>query len=348
MNFDDRHSRSTIRRKKVAARRGLVIREIVVLTIIPSILASVLLPGVANVREAARRSNCSNNLKQQSLAMHNFESSFKRFPPGCSKSLSFTGYGTADDDGRNLYAWGAHLLPYIEGESLYSALAATNSNDLGGALEQEPTRLLLRTPRVVWRCQSDTSAPILNYRRPFELGDGEFTPMALSNYVAVAGSHDVSAYGNGMFYLNSTTKYADVTDGMSNTLMIGERSWTRGVWLQYQGYAATAYGVRSARERSHRGLADALGGGRVRINFSATSQSHGLGQSYVRRGFSSNHPGGVLFALADGSVQFVASDVDADIDPQTQCARTPEVDSVFERWLCRNDGQSVSEEELGD
>ncbi len=347
MTFDHQGRLKSIRKRIRLSRKGLVIREIVALTIIPWMLISLLLPAVQNVREAASRMKCGNNLKQQAIAMHNFESAFGHFPAGCSEVL---GGPPKVTDGKNLYAWGAVLLPYLEADNTYTALSAWSTVDLEQNFQQAHSRSALEASIDTFRCPSDSAAPLLNVGRSFELPNGENAPIALSNYVASNGSGDLKANGdsggaNGLFYLNSMQTLGRLTamDGSSNTILIGERAWSRRSGVKYRSRGAVVCGVRSTREASFYGLADALAAGRFQVNFDAIKQPDGLGESYLRRGFSSNHVGGAQFALADGSIRFIPRSIDADMDSETQCTKTPEVDSAWEALLSCNDGQSFPE-----
>jgi hypothetical protein len=228
----------------------------------------------------------------------------------------------------------------------FNALAEYSPNDFERALENAETRKILQVPHAVYRCPADVTSPLLNIGRSFVLSSGEDAPLALASYVAANGSQDLTASGrdgaaNGMFCAGDGLTLARVRDGLSNTVMLGERAWSRKNWNWYHGRAAVAFGARSVRERSYYGLADTMATGRYRLNFEAVAQPDGLGQSYIRRGFSSNHAGGALFAFGDGSVRFISESMDNDMDPKTQHTRTDRVDSNWERLLSRNDGEAV-------
>ena len=121
-----------------------------------------------------------------------------------------------------------------------------------------------------------------------------------------------------------------------------ERAWIRG--NSEQPRAAIALAIRSQQGNSFVGLADSLAAGRYKMNFNAVNHSSGLGQSFIRRGYSSNHPGGANFCFADGSIRFLADNIDADMDSQTQTTKTPEPDSLWEQMLSISDGQELPED----
>lgn len=337
------------RRQGGRKRLGLVIRELIVLSMAPMVLLSLLFMGVLQARESARRMTCAGNLKQQTLAMHNFHVLHNHFPPGCSEHL-IGAEAFGNSDGRKLYAWSTFVLPYLEYGDVYEQLRAASPSDLERCFTQQASLRSLQTPIATFRCSSDTSAPLVNYGRSFEVAGQGTLALALSSYVGSNGSRDLDMLGgsqgaNGIFYWNSATRIENIEDGSSNTIMLGERAWIRERGTKFRGRAAVLYGVRSTLDRSFFGLADGMAGGRFRINFNAVDQPGGLGESYVRRGFSSNHRNGATFAMADGSVRFLLNDMDADMDPATQCTRTPVVDSTFEKLLSINDGQTVSLDE---
>lgn len=328
-------------------RRGLVLREIIALTIVPCILLSLMFPAILGIREARDRAICANNLKQLGLALHNFESQNGRLPPGCSENLLDLGAATSAPEGQSLYAWSAFILPYCEQGVAYDVLKDTSAGNLDFCFARESALAALQMPSATFRCPADVTAPRVNYGRSFKIKPEERASMALSNYVAANHSGDLLADrasgANGLFYHHSRISFGAIPDGASSTIMLGERAWSRDRGSRYQSLAATLYGVRSARERSFSGMADAMAGGRFRINFTAIKQADGLGESYLRRAFSSNHSGGANFLFADASVKFIKQDVDADIDPTTQCTRTPQVDSQFEALLSIDDGVTVFE-----
>lgn len=317
---------------------GLVIHEVVILTIIPSILLALLLPAVQNAREAARRMSCSNNLKQHSIGIHVFDSTFGRFPPGCTSNLHFARESRAIGDDVPLYSWGAVILPYIEEDRAHDALINIAPNDLTLNFYSE-SRKILEAPFAAFRCPSDVTAPWQNIGRSFDVANVELAHVGLANYVGNNGSGELATNSNGLFFRDSRLKFGHITDGSSNTVFLGERAWERySGWTKLEARAALTLGVRSSQGNSYYGLADTLAAGRYRPNFNAVRQSNGLGESYVRRGFSSNHPGRSQFVFADGSVRSIVDSVDFDMDQETQLARTIEVDSLWEQLLSRNDG----------
>ena len=138
---------------------------------------------------------------------------------------------------------------------------------------------------------------------------------------------------NGVFWSNSSVQFRDITDGTTNTILVGERTWELtklGTPLSFKGrthpHAAHVYGTATAASNTYYGMADVLGVGESRIN----------GSGYPRNSFSSSHTGGAHFVLCDGSVRFISENVD-------HLKSTSAIDSTFERLLDRADGDPIGE-----
>jgi prepilin-type N-terminal cleavage/methylation domain-containing protein/prepilin-type processing-associated H-X9-DG protein len=180
---------------QVSARRGFTLIELLVVIAILAILIGLLLPAVQKVREAAARSQCSNNLKQIGLAYHGYHDTFKHFPAG---------FVTPSN-----YGWGTALLPWLEQAPLQAAMKIQTTTLAVDANTQ--------LPLSVFQCPSDAGPEISAW---FTVGTGGF---ARSNYVT---SEQVS---DG----NSRYRVTDITDGTSTTIVVGERDTLNnigGVW----------------------------------------------------------------------------------------------------------------------
>jgi prepilin-type N-terminal cleavage/methylation domain-containing protein len=236
-------------------RQAFTLIELLVVLAIIGVLIGLLLPAVQKVREAAARIQCSNNLKQIGLALHNYESANGRFPPAFSKTSglqSGTAYGISYPDAvwsaLNGWAWGTYLLPYVEQDNLYRSL------DLSLPCWAPANAPYVKTRVPVFLCPSATGGSD-GFFVEKDSGDGRHgTPM--SPRVFLAHSHYVTNAGvnqpwgrttpycvdytvpepvpeptgalvdviNGPFYRDSRTRVADVTDGLSNTVFLGEHS----------------------------------------------------------------------------------------------------------------------------
>ena len=198
-------------------RRAFTLVELLVVIAIIGILVALLLPAVQFAREAARRSSCSNNLHQLALAAHNFEGTHRRLPVG-SESKQFP---TAPSFPYNFYRWStlAHLSPFLENSAAYNKLDLTVPLYAPPAYAIAPQNV--EAVAIVVRsflCPSDTG-------RPVAVGFGP------TNYVACAGSGangGTPFEADGMFFVNSTFGFGEVTDGTSNTAFFSESTLGTG------------------------------------------------------------------------------------------------------------------------
>lgn len=302
--------------KKVTRSRGFTLIELLVVIAIIAILIALLLPAVQQAREAARRTQCKNNLKQLALACHNYESTFTVFPIG--HQYAGTRHNHRDHGGTG-YSWGAFILPMIEGAAINSAFDYERT--LSGS-EQMPTRdnaLVAGSPVSSYRCPTDI-APSTAMYRPGSTFEHE---VALSSYAGMAGSFHNSLGSpatnpwaaanlrrNGILMRDSGTKIGDIEDGTSNSIMIGEQTY-RVKWQLAQELGAAAE-ITSAFGSWHGGGGWAQGStsfvlmnGTWGINTPPDPTRWGPGQTSA----SSLHTGGAQFAFADGSVQFLSENI---------------------------------------
>jgi prepilin-type N-terminal cleavage/methylation domain-containing protein/prepilin-type processing-associated H-X9-DG protein len=337
--------------------RGFTLIELLVVIAIIAILIALLLPAVQQAREAARRTQCKNNLHNIGLAMHNYVDTFNVLPPGYIAKIP----QNITSSERSLWSWGAFILPQIDQAPLFNQL------NVGPVLlEQALTTPLglqaLTTPLTVYRCASDTGPQVNNfddsksdnaalnnnwYNRFVTSNGTDRIAIATSNYVMVANTSDSTTppaffaqYGPpmGVGFQNSKIGFRDITDGSSQTLCVGERAWryddlTVGA-ANALGFSAEVCNPSSSANIKAAGLA-AIGIGYDGINYSATNRIH------QGRGFSSNHVGGAHFLMCDGSVHFISENIDYQKNTVTTLP-TP-VTTTFARLLCRNDGQPVGE-----
>ncbi len=321
-----------------ARRRGFTLVELLVVIAIIGILIALLLPAVQAAREAARRAQCSNNLKQIGLALHNYHTLYRQFPMGhyCNVAVPYT---PSNED----WHWEVHLLPFLEQQPLYDALGVNRRMlmDLlsaGVAAEME----LLKTPLAVYLCPSDAGTRLLPHQtRVFQFDDGHgpqgFEP-AKSNYAGVTGLYDPLGKGknNGALSGNRTLSISEIRDGTSNTLAAGERDLRCG--------AATWVGNRNPGGRGVFGMY--YGSGRISIRVNHPDDSNNHDSCY--EGFSSQHPGGALFLFCDGSVHFLSEHLEFSNAGLTQAQLENSASYVsadlglYQRLGIRDDGALVS------
>src|SRR5271166_1706526 len=230
---------------------GFTLIELLVVIAIIAVLIALLLPAVQAAREAARRAQCTNNLKQIGLALHNYEESMSTFPPGYVSSINLTVVNPCDFDqelqnGVDLgtgWAWGSMILPFLEQQPLYSCI---NFN-LSVAYAANDTCSL--TALSVYVCPSDDGPSVVPVfdDPPDPANPGSYSgthivdTVSRGNYVGMWGLGEICAESGakdainnnglgplgqhaGIFYRNSATKISAITDGTSNTIMVGERS----------------------------------------------------------------------------------------------------------------------------
>jgi prepilin-type N-terminal cleavage/methylation domain-containing protein/prepilin-type processing-associated H-X9-DG protein len=268
-------------------RHAFTLIELLVVIAIIAVLMGLLLPAVQKVREAANRASCQNNLKQIGLACHNYHDANGSFPPGYRATAPYP-------DTAPGWGWGAFLLPYLEQDNLYRQI------DFNRPIQSS---LAGQTVLKSFLCPSDVVPS-----NAFLVTDATFTPvawMAPSSYAASVGDDSSEAddpTGNGVFYRNSKTRIADITDGTSNTTIIGDRTWTQvqGAWA-----GAPSGGITRAGSQNPWPFATATAAVLVQahnnwINI-RTDADGGLDD------FTSNHPGGANLLFADGSVHFIHS-----------------------------------------
>ncbi len=275
-------------------RVGFTLIELLVVIAIIAILIGLLLPAVQKVREAAARMSCQNNLKQIGVALHNYHDSYSVLPP----SFNATGpYSDGATDTTPGWGWATYILPSIEQGNLYQQL---------NLKQPAQSSSLIQTVVKVYLCPSDITPSA-----PFAVPDAFGNPVvqaAPSSYAACVGgdeSDTEGASGLGVFYRNSRTRLTDITDGTSNTIMVGERSWgnANGVWAGAINNGVCLRGKQNPCPGSGAGSypASVLVQAHSHLNNATTDTDGGLDD------FSSRHTGGSNFVFADGSVRFLRS-----------------------------------------
>lgn len=330
-------------------RQGFTLVELLVVIAIIGILIGMLLPAVQQVREAARRTQCGNNLRQLMLANLNYESAHQAFPMGYTVTSNGAGWG-----------WGARILPFIEQNSLFDELGVSRT-PLDALFSAPPATLtqLMQTPITTFLCPSDSGFDgnhlLPDSPRGRNLFPGNRQP-AVSNYKAAAGalapqirigsgSNAFPRDGLGMFMGNNKIGLSEVYDGTSNTIALGEADTLirrSGTWL----------GIRSGNTMSHSSIYYVVSWAGARINQPSGAPFPNSGNSGspnsnpglntppgANTGYGSLHAGGgANFCYADGSVRFISQDIDH--RPVYSNFGLGDVNQMglYQQLMCRDDG----------
>ncbi len=368
-------------------KRGFTLIELLVVIAIIATLVAILLPAVQQAREAARRSSCKNNLKQLGLGLHNYHDTYNVFPPGFIVQAQQGGANTmppgfdinigishSDGSGRvdSYWAWGAMILPQIEQGALYDTLRV-GSVMLSDALTNPNTLLQAQQKIAIFSCPSDQveEGNAAGYLMHDNTGT-DVTGTQTASYVGNNGSgimwvpagkvpwvpggaapahkaNDVGDTCNGMFRADASFRMAEFTDGLSNTIAVGERA---------RFIRSPTAGLANCGGANVLGISASGGNAGFRgddtLNWGAASQVLANGRWFFNsdanfscgRGFSSLHQGGAQFLMGDGAVRFVSENIShspygANAAPANQAIGHD--NTVFENLLSRNDGLTIGE-----
>jgi prepilin-type N-terminal cleavage/methylation domain-containing protein/prepilin-type processing-associated H-X9-DG protein len=284
--------------------RGFTLIELLVVIAVIAVLIGLLLPAVQAAREAARRAQCSNNLKQIGLGMHSYHDSRDTFPPAYITTVVNDAVSPETGPG---WGWGAMILNELEQRPLYqSTNFSLQITDLGS--------LTTRTATLsVFLCPSNVgSGPVVASSLTGTVVNSD---LSAGQYVASAGQLEPGEFpdsNNGVFYRNSRNGLRDITDGSSTTLMVGERSrnvadatWVGAVpvWQLCTNpkWVVQECGPPSTMVVSHTGTAST---GLIYVPNSKASMVDD---------YWSLHPGGCNFLFCDGSVRFIKESVNPGI-----------------------------------
>jgi prepilin-type N-terminal cleavage/methylation domain-containing protein/prepilin-type processing-associated H-X9-DG protein len=271
-------------------RPAFTLIELLVVIAIIAILIGLLLPAVQKVRESAGRISCENNLKQLGLALHNYHDAKGAFPPGYRATVPYSDGSTDTSPG---WGWATFILPYLEQNNVYLQL------DLNQPVGNYPA---IQTMIKIYLCPADTVG-----QGPFVVPTAFGTPLALaapSSYAACCGSDTAATTdptGNGVFFRNSQVRMTDVSDGTSQTILIGERAfaYSQGIWAGAMSNGVVLRGSMNKNPGTSNGPAPTLVLAHCHLINTQGDFDGGLDD------FSSRHFGGANLLFADGSVHFI-------------------------------------------
>ncbi len=326
-------------------RMGFTLIELLVVVAIIAVLIALLLPAVQQAREAARRSQCKNNLKQVGLALHNYEEIYNTFPIGFIDAVGGTD-PTIQDGG---WSWQTQILTLIDQGNLQRQLNRLyHPFGLGGNTFEQANSLLVATSQRTFCCPSDRKPETVSLYTSSDLGR---TTIATSSYCGVLGPFDVlpctlkgltittSPGVLGLFTTNSCRSMHEIKDGTSNVLAVGEVSWAISQNnLLYGSVVAGLYAVCTQSSDTSAGPFNHLRACRYQINPPTD------GTAIVFKAFHSQHTGGAHFLLCDGSVRFISQNIDhtnTDYNPTTPNPEGPY--GTYQRLSAIADGQVVSD-----
>ncbi len=329
---------------RLPKRRGFTLVELLVVIAIIGVLVALLLPAIQAAREAARRSQCTNNLKQIGIGLQNYHDTYKTFPLG-----SFNLRTTWMSNGTN---WRALILPFIEESSLHDQLSFNRTDffAMGWYGNLGPNAVLSGVIIDTYQCPSSTITPFdnphswsnsrkgLNIHYVGNQGAARPIPGGDPNGGTRDCSHGWSC-NNGVLVANECFDMADVTDGTSNVALVWEQSGRITVQRHNRtsNYYGGWYGTRHSRPITASSCGDLWQTGTCCLRYALNSYKEVPNLNavpsqarYMWRNntiLNSEHPGGIMFVLTDGSVRFVSDDVDF---------------TNLKRLACRYDGDPLA------
>lgn len=286
-------------------RPAFTIVELMVVLAIVMIALSLAMPAIQRARQFAREVSCKNNLQQLGLAMHNYHDVYSLYPPAWCARFS-------DADSPGWLGWQWRLLPFVEQANLYSQVH--NGLNVPEWMDKPE---FAKTVLPIYLCPMDSTGGKNPFRGGFGTSNysGNFGPELLPRWYESSaeefwpGAVPTPKDSTGIFRHNLCTRLADITDGISNTGMISERSATSGagIWI----------GVRSNRHE----------------NDVVTDMNHMSGLNKSWSGFSGRHDGSLNILLCDGAVRLVRDNIDS----------RPDGTGLLQRLSSKSDGNVVGD-----
>lgn len=291
---------------------GFTLIELLVVIAIIAVLIALLLPAVQQAREAARRSSCRNNMKQLGLALHNYHDTFKTFPYGW--------------DTRGML-WSGHVLPYMDQANIYNTLIFQESGPGNWDLDTSPNEAACETVIPTFICPSLPK----NFQYDYNGIDKRVVASYRGNAGSLASSDDASTSASimpgtislesmnldGIFSACSRTNIAHITDGTSNTILLGESQSDPDFVKDGQGmdwwYIGSPQTDPCACNGGTGGTEFTEAVGTTILNMNLRDINPAANGSLLEITFGSWHEGGAFFNLCDGSVRFISENIDLNL-----------------------------------
>ncbi len=280
-------------------RDAFTLVELLVVMGIIGVLVALLLPAIQSARESARRMSCGSNMKQISLAIHNYHDTHRVFPCNANALDNLQGRPS------NGFSWISKTLPFLEQSNLHDQLDFRRPLNDGSPGNPATNWGVIQTPISVLLCPSDPTPPVRNdlastwafpsamgVPAPMSLGG----PAAVTTYMGSQGFDFDSDPPQGPFerIASRSVGFRDVRDGTANVIMLMERSPSWAPWCAWASsngvWATTAYPINLARKISPSPDSTEVGG--------------------LKYGSLSLHPGGIHAAMVDGSIHFISENIE--------------------------------------
>ena len=337
----------------IATRQAFTLIELLVVIAIIAILIALLLPAVQQAREAARRTQCKNNLKQLGLALHNYHDIHKGFPISFTDTVSSG--GPLRDGG---WAWDARILPQLDQAPIFNSL--NFSLPPYGKDASAGNIAAIGTMLPALKCPSDTKPDTRPINQANQYG---CAAAATSSYMASAGAFDgdacddttstmiqVPVRNNGLFIVNTSHNIARITDGTSNTFAVGEVTYipngVDGTGANYGSDRNFQFGnITTSGGPNCNQLGVNNNGSANHVRFTRHKLNGPLlNSAALQKSFHSQHIGGAQFLMADGAVRFVSENIE---HTGTNWTAAPDNTNgpygTYQRLSAISDGQVVGE-----
>lgn len=301
-------SKTTLMRS-LRLRNGFTLIELLVVIAIIGILVALLFPAVQSVRTAAQRTNCANNIRQIALSLHNFHSAEQRLPSGIHSPYHSDFPSTT---------WLVFILPYLEQQEVWRQSLFEFQTNLDPFSHANHQRVI-----KTYQCPSDPNSGSTHWTHENRL-------IASTNYLGVNGTDWQSE--DGAFFLESAVRFADIEDGLSHTLLIGERPPSSDFWYGwwYAGYGQRGTGSVDVLLGVYETKAPGNGDETTHLEMCPAGpfrfQPGRSTDQCSSMHFWSHHPSGANFALSDGSIHFIDYSID---------------DSILQSLATRNGSETV-------